>query len=117
MNRGTLAVVLLVYLSLLGAQFSGLHMHVGEQGYSGAPHATHSHSGGPDPHDHEHDTDVNVFEFGTVASKHLLFLLAVAFTILLALQVRQHSMPRDVGALSSGRKVRLRPPLRAPPIH
>ena len=122
MNRGTLSVVLLVYLSLLGAQLSGLHMHIDEHGYSGTPHQTHSHAGGAahggaaDPHDHEHDTDVNVLELSTIASKHLLFLIAIAFTILLALEPRRHVMPRHVRVLSSGRRVRLRPPLRAPPI-
>jgi hypothetical protein len=118
MKRGTVTVVLLVYLSLLGAQFSGLHMHVDAHGYSGSPHASHSHAGGgADPHDHEHETDVNVLDLGTIASKHLLFALAVAFSILLFLEPCRHVMPRHVRALSSGRKVRLRPPLRAPPLH
>ena len=116
MQRGTLTVVLLVYLSLLGAQFSGLHMHVDAHGYSGSPHASHSHSGGADPHDHEHETDVSVLDLGMLASKHLVFLIAVAFSILLALELRRHIAPRHVRLLSSGRKVRLRPPLRAPPL-
>jgi len=116
MSRGSLTVVLLVYLSLLGAQFSGLHMHVGAHGYSGAPHPTHSHAGGTDPHDHEHDTDVNVLELGTLASKHLLFPIAVAFSIVLAVQQRRHVVPRHSRTLSSGRRARLRPPLRAPPV-
>ena len=116
MSRWTLPVGLLVGLSLLGAQLSGLHMHVGDHGYSGAPHATHSHAGGTDPHDHEHETDVNVLELGTIASKHLLFLLAIGFSIFLALAPRRHVVPRHDRVLSHGRRVRLRPPLRAPPI-
>jgi len=115
MNRRSLPWVLVVSLSLLGAQLSGLHMHIGNHGYSGAPHATHSHAGGTDPHDHEHETDVNVLELGTLASKHLLFLIAVAFSIVLAVEQRRHVAPRHSRVLSSGRRVRLRPPLRAPP--
>ena len=116
MSRWTLPIVVLIGLSLLGAQLSGLHMHVGDHGYSGAPHATHSHAGGSDPHDHEHETDVNVLELGTIASKHLLFLLAIGLSIFLLLEPRQHVVPRHDRALSHGRRVRLRPPLRAPPI-
>jgi len=116
MNRRSLPWVLVISLSLLGAQLSGLHMHIGDHGYSGAPHATHSHAGGKDPHDHEHETDVNVLELGTLASKSLLFLLAVPFSLALALELRRHVMPRHSRALSSGRRVRLRPPLRAPPV-
>jgi len=110
-----LPLVLLAYLGLVGAQLSGLHMHVDDHGYSGAPHAAHSHAGGNDPHDHEHETDVKAVDLGTIASKHLVFLIAVALAIVMLVDAVRRLAPTHVPMLAAGRRLRWRPPLRGPP--
>jgi hypothetical protein len=110
-----LPLVLLACLGLVGAQLSGLHMHVDDHGYSGAPHAAHSHAGGDDPHDHEHETDVKAVDFGTIASKHLVFLIAVALAIVMLVDAVRRLAPTHVPMLAAGRRLRWRPPLRGPP--
>jgi hypothetical protein len=116
MSRVAVPLVLLVCLSLVGAQLSGLHMHVDHDGYSGVPHAAHSHDGGTDPHDHEHETDVTAIDLGTIASKHLFFLITVALSIVMIFNLCQHLTLNPAPAFSYGRRLRWRPPLRAPPI-
>lgn len=108
-------LILLACLGLVGAQLSGLHMHVDDRGYSGAPHAAHSHAGSQDPHDHEHETDVKAVDFGTIASKHLLFLTAVALTIVMLFDAVRRLAPTHSAVIQSGQRLRWRPPLRAPP--
>ena len=115
MSRTALPLVLLVCLSLLGAQLSGLHMHVDHDGYSGGPHAAHSHDSGADPHDHEHETDVTAVELGTIGSKHVLFLIAVVLSIVMSFNICRRLTPCHVPAFAPGRRLRWRPPLRAPP--
>ena len=115
MSRLVWPIVTLACLSLLGLQLSGLHMHVDAHGYSGAPHGTHVHEGGTDPHDHEHETDVTIVELGTIASKHLLFLIAVGFSLVILFSVSRRLTPIHEPLIATGRRVRWRPLLRAPP--
>jgi len=115
MNRTAGLLALFAVLSLLGLQLSGLHMHVDDHGYSGAPHGTHVHDSDTDPHDHEHETDVTIVELGTIASKHFLFLIAAAFSLAMRFSVSRGLAPIHEPPISAGRRTRLRPPLRAPP--
>ena len=115
MNRRAGSLALIAIFSLLGLQLSGLHMHVDDHGYTGAPHGTHVHDGGTDPHDHQHETDVTIVELGTIASKHFLFLIAVAFSLAMLFSVSRRLAPIHEPVISAGRRVRWRPPLRAPP--
>lgn len=115
MNRYPARTLMLVaWLGLYGAQLSGLHMHVDGHGYSGAPHAAHSHTGGKDPHDHEHDTDVNIVDLGIV-SKYLLFLIAIPLSIVMLVGVIRRLVPSRAQVLPLRPRLRWRPPLRAPP--
>ncbi len=116
MSRVVWPIVTLACLSLLGLQLSGLHMHVDDHGYSGAPHGTHVHEGGTDPHEHEHETDVTIVELGTIASKHFLFLVAVGFSLVTLFSVSRRLSPIHEPVISTGRRVRWRPLLRAPPL-
>ena len=115
MRRTVWPVLTLTCLSLLGLQLSGLHMHVNDHGYSGAPHGTHVHEGGTDPHEHEHETDVTIFELGTITSKHFFFLIAVAFSLVTLFSVSRRLTPIYEPLIATGRRVRWRPLLRAPP--
>ena len=115
MNRMAGLLSLIAILSLLGLQLSGLHMHVDDHGYSGAPHGTHVHEGGTDPHDHEHETDVTIVELGTIASKHFLFLIAVGLSLVTLFSVSRRLEPIHEPIISTWRRVRWRPLLRAPP--
>jgi hypothetical protein len=115
MNRMAGLLALIAVLSLLGLQLSGLHMHVDDHGYSGAPHGTHVHEGSTDPHDHEHETDVTIVELGTIASKHFLFLIAVSFSLMTLFSVSRRLAPIHEPPIVAGRRVRWRPLLRAPP--
>lgn len=106
-------------MGLVGAQLAGLHMHVDDHGYAGAPHASHSHShshaGGHDPHDHEHETDVNAIDLGTIASKHLILMVAAVLSIVLLLSIVRRLAPHYVPLLPPAPRRHWRPPLRAPP--
>ena len=123
MNRTVAALILLVSLSLLGLQLSGLHMHVDDHGYSGAAHGTHvhdaagahDHNAPVDPHDHSHDTDVAVFELGAIAAKHLVFLIAASVALFALVRVALRLVPAVEPRVASRRRQRWRPPLRAPP--
>ena len=115
MSRAVWPILTLTCLSLLGLQLSGLHMHVDDHGYSGAPHGTHVHESGTDPHEHEHDTDVTIVELGTIASKHLLFLIAGGFSLIILFSVSRRLTPIHEPLIGTGRRVRWRPLLRAPP--
>lgn len=110
-----LPLVVAVAVSLLAAQLSGLHMHVDAHGYAGSPHATHVHKSGAGTHDHGKETDVKAIDLGTVGSKHLFFLVAVVLTMTLLSSVVRRLTPIVARRMSPGRRLRWRPPLRAPP--
>ena len=116
MKRAALPLVLVVCLSLVGGQVSGLHMHVDKHGYTGSPHATHVHKGGADGHGHEHETDVNAIDLGAVASKPVLLLVAIALVIVMIFNVCQWLAPEPVLVPVPRGRMRWRPPLRAPPL-
>lgn len=101
--------------SLLGMQFSGLHLHVNPEG-SGGLHGTHIHGADPDGHDHEADTDVSPFELGTGWTKLLSFLIPFVFIMLAAVQPGKLVWKPITRCLHSRGFSRWRPPLRAPPI-
>lgn len=109
------ALIQIACLSLLGLQLSGLHMHVGADGFDGTPHGTHSHDQDTDGHDHEGDADVSVVELGAGGSKLILFVVWVGLTLLTVLTPRERVSISSVVPLLAGRTARWRPPLRAPP--
>ncbi|MDH3420422.1 MAG: hypothetical protein OEM78_13205, partial [Gammaproteobacteria bacterium] len=59
--------------------------------------------------------DVTIVELGTIASKHFLFLIAVAFSLAMLFSVSRRLARIHEPVISAGRRVRWRPPLRAPP--
>ena len=124
-------------LSLVAVQFSGLHMHVGSQGYAGPPEGTHVH-GQPAHHhgdvvhqhesvvpgdhahpvgeDHTGDLDVSIVKFGTVVSKLLLYVMALGLLLLMVLRLTDTIARRNSAPRPMARHERWRPPLRAPPL-
>jgi hypothetical protein len=111
------SLLALTCLSLFGAQLSGLHMHVDDHGYAGAPHAAHSHHhGGGDRHDHEHETDVTAIDLGTIATKQIFLPAALALAVVMILSLCQRVVPQPLMLAMPCGRVRWRPPLRAPPL-
>ena len=123
----------LICLGLAASQVSGLHMHVGAHGYVGGPEGPHLHGSaiGSD-HDsrHDHDADgghlgdtdhegkrdVSVIELGAGASKVLIFFAALALGVVIALRPGGKIRIPTAVPLPRTRRVRWRPPLRAPPL-
>lgn len=104
-------------ISLLIFQFSGLHLHVNSEG-NGGLHGTHIHDVNPDPDGHEHvgDTDISIFELGNSFGKLLVFLVPIVFILLVVSRCSQRLwIPVNLVPLPRSR-FRWRPPLRAPPV-
>ena len=58
---------------------------------------------------------LSIVELGTIASKHLLFLIAVGFSLVTLFSVSRRLTPIHEPPIAAGRRVRWRPLLRAPP--
>ncbi len=104
-------------LSLLTMQMSGLHLHVSADSERAALHGTHLHDADPDGHGHGHDaeTDVSPFDTGAAWSKLIPFLVTLIFVLLTIVSAGKPVWPPRVERLSTRRRSRWRPPLRAPP--
>jgi hypothetical protein len=127
-------LLLFACLGLVASQISGVHMHVDSHGYAGSPAGTHVHStaldhghssllehgDAPDHRhsgdpDHEGDRDV-ITDLGVGASKLLIFF--ASFGLLLIVVLRRDAKVRLPVRVPSRktRRIRWRPPLRAPPF-
>jgi hypothetical protein len=142
MCRSTPIVLIAACLSLLGVQVSGLHVHIGAEGFDASPHTRHIHGARPSPaadtdlehglhshgaehhehpvrdaadDDHAGDRDVYV-DLGAGTSKLLILFLWIALGLLVLLPPMAQSIrPSDIVQRPKQRYERWRPPLRAPP--
>jgi hypothetical protein len=115
MQRISAALLLIACCALIGSQLSGVHAHVDDHGFAGAVQSTHGHH-----HDHgdEHDgdADVQVLDLGMSAAKAVFLLFALAVTLFLLPAVRGPVRFEHEIRLPLRRRLRWRPPLRAPPF-
>jgi hypothetical protein len=116
MHRATVAWLFAACLALVGAQLSGVHAHIDEHGhgFDGAVQTTldHHHDHGDD---HDGDVDVDVVDLGLAAAKAVFLILAVALTLFLLSPERGYARIEYDIRLPLRRRLRWRPPLRAPP--
>jgi len=114
MHRTTVAVLFMACLALIGAQLSGLHAHVDSDGFDSpvqSTHERHHHDGD----DHDGDIDIQVVDLGVSAAKAVFLLFAVSLTLLLLPPARGPAPVGHETRLPMRRRLRWRPPLRAPP--
>ena len=130
MHRRRPIVLIAACLSLLCAQFGGIHMHVGAAGLdttvhthhihgAGAAHMAREHAADDDVAGHDHAGDRDVFvELGANAAKQLLLFVLCASLGLMLLLLPSTSVhwPRRRTVRPQARHERWRPPLRAPPV-
>jgi hypothetical protein len=116
MQRTTVSWLLIACFALVGAQLSGVHAHVDAQGqgFDGAVQTTHDHHHDHGD-DHDGDIDVNVVDLGLSAAKAVFLILAVSLTLFLLSPERGHVRIEYDVRLPLRRRMRWRPPLRAPP--
>jgi hypothetical protein len=114
MRRTTVAAALIACVALIGAQLSGVHVHVDAHGFDGAVQSTleHHHDDGDD---HHGDVDVQVLDLGLSAAKAVFLLFAVSLTLFLLPPSRSPVLVEYAIQLPLRRRLRWRPPLRAPP--
>jgi hypothetical protein len=112
----TSAILIIVSMSLLSLQFSGLHQHVNIQGSNGESHGTHMHDLDHDGNDHDKEVDVSFFELGVTWSKIMPFLLTLVLVLLVIGRAAQSISFPPCRLLQSHKRSRWRPPLRAPPF-
>jgi hypothetical protein len=135
----TRAIGTVACLSLLIVQLSGAHVHIGPEGFVGAPETSYFHDHGAHGHDHgrqvgdasiDHGTDASPIsgdDYEDAQDVSLLdqtltaFKLPIAVLALIVLFVvppRAHTLATldVVHRVLSGRYTRWRPPLRAPPL-
>jgi hypothetical protein len=114
MRRSFVALLLISCCAFIGTQLSGVHAHSDDHGFDGAVQTTHDHH-----HDHgdEHDgdVDVQVLDLGITAAKAVFFLFTIGLTLLLLSPVRGPVRFEYEIRLPLRRRLRWRPPLRAPP--
>lgn len=118
MRNVLVSITTLVFTCLLAMQMSGLHLHVDAYGHGAGLHGTHLHHAGPDDHDHDHSTEVDVplLEKLNVFSAKLIPLLVTFVIALLAVVWVRPVWSLPVLPNKIHHRVRLRPPLRAPPL-
>lgn len=120
------ALIVLICMSLLGLQASGLHLHVSPDGVHGAPaghhlhthghgHTDGAHTHGPDGHDRDDDTDVSLAKPGTIGAKIPLGLVSLASILFALASTTTRVAPSLSTPVPAGCRIRWRPPLRAPP--
>jgi hypothetical protein len=115
MHRFSIVLLLIACCAFIGTQLSGAHAHVDDHGFDGAVQSTHD-----DHHDHgdEHDgdLDVQVLDFGVTAAKAVFVLFALGLTLFLLAPVRGPVRFEYEVRVPLRRRLRWRPPLRAPPF-
>lgn len=116
MRRAAPYILALVFAGLLSTQATGLHLHANVHGEGGGLHGAHLHHADPDGHDHSGDVDVALFELGATWSKILTFLIPFVTLLPAIVWMVQGFPPPSVPILSTRRRSRWRPPLRAPPL-
>ena len=116
MRLTTSAILIIICLSLLSLQFSGLHQHVSTQGSIGEAHGTHLHDLDPDGSDHDTEVDVSFFELGFSWSKIMPFLITLILVLLIIGRTAQSVSFPTCQLLQPRKRSRWRPPLRAPPL-
>ena len=112
----TSALLIIVCVSLLSIQFSGLHQHMSTQEFNGEAHGTHLHDLDPDGHDHDTGADVSFFELGTTWLKIMPFVIPLGLVLLIIGRTVQLARFPPCQLLQLRKRSRWRPPLRAPPI-
>ena len=117
MRTSPTSFIVILGISLLSMQLSGLHMHVNPAG-AGGLHGTHVHETDADGHGHihEHDTDVSLFELATSWGKLFLFLPSLLFILPIFVQSGRTVWTLLADTFQRRRRSRWRPPLRAPPL-
>jgi hypothetical protein len=113
MKRTTAAVLLVACAALIGAQWSGAHVHVGSHGFDGAVQSTHEHHHN-DGDDHDGDIDIQVVDLG-ITAKAVFVLFAISLTLFLLPPTRGPLLFEQETRSPLRRHLRWRPPLRAPP--
>lgn len=115
MCRVSVALLLIAICALIGAQLSGVHAHLDDHGFEGAVQSTHDHH-----HDHgdEHDgdLDVQVLDLGISAAKAVFLVFALGVTLFLLAPNRSPVTFEYEIRVPLRRRLRWRPPLRAPPF-
>jgi hypothetical protein len=114
MQRSSVALVLVACLALIGSQLSGVHAHVGAHGFDGTVQSTLEHHHDDGDH-HDGDTDVQVVDLGISAGKIVFLLFALSLTLFLLPPARGHLRLEQETTAPLPRRLRWRPPLRAPP--
>jgi hypothetical protein len=122
MRPSTAAVLLAACVGLLSAQWSGVHTHVNAEGFHGAAQGMHNHHHDGHDHDgqghgdddHDGDIDVRVVDYG-LASKLIFLFLAIGLPLFVLAPVRSAAPLHSVVLQPPRRRMRWRPPLRAPP--
>ncbi len=138
MRRITRAIGTAACLSLLLLQLSGAHIHMGAEGYVGAPETSYSHDHGGHDHHHGHHAsdassdhgplailasgndyrdarDVSLLDQSLTAFKIPMAILALILLFMVLPGARKLASPDIIYPVLSGRHTRWRPPLRAPP--
>lgn len=111
------ALLILVCVSLLSLQISGLHQHAGTQAVNADTPGTHLHDINTDGHEHDSEIDISFFELGVTWSKTLPFLVALVSLLLVISRTAQLVLFPNYERLKPRKRSRWRPPLRAPPLH
>jgi hypothetical protein len=114
MHRTTTAALLIACVALIGTQLSGVHAHVDAHGFDGALQSAHEHHHDHGD-DHDGDVDVQVLDLGLSTAKAVFLLFAVSLTLFLLPPSRGHVPIEYETRQPLRRRLRWRPPLRAPP--
>ncbi len=116
MRSVPLSIIALACTAMLSMQMSGLHLHAGGPSGDVGVHGAHLHDVDPDGHDHSADVDVSLIDFGIVWAKFMPALLAVFVTLPAIVWVLHALWPPPTALIPLRRRLRWRPPLRAPPL-
>ena len=116
MRLTTPVILMIVCLSLLSLQFSGLHQHLSTQGSNGEAHGTHLHDLDSNVIDHDTEVDVSFFELGVAWSKIMPFLITLVLVLLIIARTAHSVSFPPCQLLQPRKRSRWRPPLRAPPL-
>ena len=117
MQRISAVLLLIACCALLGTQLSGVHAHVDDHGFDRAVQSTHDHRHHHDHGDeHDGDVDVQVFDLGMTVAKAVFVLFATGLTLFVLSPIRGPVRLEYEIRLPLRRRLRWRPPLRAPPF-
>jgi hypothetical protein len=115
MQRFSAVLLLIGCCVFIGTPLSGVHAHVDDHGFDGAVQSTHDrhHDHGDE---HDGDVDVQVLDLGVTAAKVVFVLFALGLTLFLLVPARGPVRFEYEIRLPLRRRLRWRPPLRAPPL-